>query len=56
MPTYEYECLKCNAKYDIVCKVDKRDSRVCPKCGNVLKRLISRSSFQIKGWKTPKFH
>ncbi len=41
MPTYEYECTKCNARFEAFQKITDAPGAVCPKCGKNAKRLIS---------------
>jgi putative FmdB family regulatory protein len=48
MPTYEYRCDKCGVEFEVVQKmsdppVEKHE------CGGTVKRLISSTSFQLKG-------
>ena len=39
MPTYEYTCIKCDHSIERSnVNVDDRDSQVCDKCGEILKR------------------
>ena len=49
MPVYEYECTKCHAHYEVFQKITARPLRKCEKCGGKLEKLISQSSFQLKG-------
>jgi putative FmdB family regulatory protein len=49
MPIYEYRCLKCNAEFEAMQKFSDVPLSKCPTCGGKAKRLISRSSFQLKG-------
>lgn len=49
MPLYEFECPnpKCKEKVEELCKWDEVIK--CPKCETMMKRAISRNSFQLKG-------
>ena len=48
MPIYEYRCSKCG-EFEATQKIkDKLLSR-CPTCKGKVKRLISNTSFQLKG-------
>ena len=49
MPIYEYECSSCKTRFEKLMGV--RDPNPdCPACGNKdSRRLISRSSFVLKG-------
>ena len=50
MPTYEYECKKCQKTHEIFHSITARPLTKCPRCGSRLKRLISSgSSFLLKG-------
>lgn len=48
MPTYEYECDACGA-YDVEQRITAPALEACPKCGGRVRRLISRSSFALRG-------
>ena len=41
MPTYEYECPKCNKKFEQLQKMTDKPLDKCPFCGAKPKRLIS---------------
>ncbi|HON37732.1 MAG: FmdB family zinc ribbon protein [Desulfomonilia bacterium] len=49
MPIYEYKCLKCNHEFEAVQKFSEAPVRQCSVCGGPVKKLISRSSFHLKG-------
>ena len=49
MPIYEYECLSCKEVHEKVQKFADEPLTVCPKCGGKLKKLISNTSFVLKG-------
>ena len=49
MPIYEYRCLACGKQFEAIQKVSDRPLRKCPTCAGKLEKLISRSSFQLKG-------
>lgn len=40
MPTYEYECLKCNHRFEVMQSITDEPLRVCPECGGKVRRLI----------------
>ena len=40
MPTYEYECQKCQHKFEIFQSMTAEPLTKCPKCGGKIKRLI----------------
>jgi len=49
MPIYEYECTRCNSHFEVFQKITARPKRKCEKCGGPLTKLISQSSFHLKG-------
>lgn len=49
MPIYEYECNSCKKVIEIMQKITSDPETVCPTCGGPLKKLVSRTSFQLKG-------
>ena len=49
MPIYEYKCMKCGNEFEAMQKFSDSPLKKCPSCSGVVKRLISRSSFQLKG-------
>lgn len=49
MPIYEYGCLQCGHQFDIMQKFSDAPLSECPKCAGELKKLISSTSFVLKG-------
>jgi len=49
MPVYEYECLSCGAYHEIMQKYTDMPLAKCPACGGSVKKLISSTSFVLKG-------
>ncbi|PIE55806.1 MAG: transcriptional regulator [Desulfobulbus propionicus] len=49
MPVYEYECPACQNVLEVQQKMSDAPLSTCPDCGGELHKLISRSSFQLKG-------
>lgn len=51
MPIYEYKCEKCGEIYEVAQKLDEKPLEKCLKqdCGGLVKKIISKSSFQLKG-------
>jgi len=50
MPTYEYECLSCKHKFEILQNINDKPKVKCPECGNKLRKLISSTAgFIFKG-------
>jgi putative FmdB family regulatory protein len=48
MPIYEYECQKCGT-FEASQKITDRPLTKCPTCKGKVKKLISNTSFQLKG-------
>ncbi|GAQ94929.1 putative regulatory protein, FmdB family [Thermodesulfovibrio aggregans] len=49
MPIYEYECMECHKIHEVIQKFSDKPLKNCPVCGGELKKLISLSSFVLKG-------
>lgn len=49
MPIYEYECSKCGNIHEIMQKISDKPLTKCPECTGKLHKLISQSSFHLKG-------
>jgi putative FmdB family regulatory protein len=49
MPVYEYECTKCNKQFEIMQKISDDPLTICSECGGDLKKLITNTSFVLKG-------
>ncbi len=49
MPIYEYECTKCGKIEEVFQKISESPLTTCRHCNGQLKKLISQSSFQLKG-------
>ena len=49
MPIYEYECTKCGRIEQALQKFSDRPLTKCHHCSGKLTRLVSRSSFHLKG-------
>ncbi len=49
MPIYEYLCLKCDRRLEVVQKFSDEPLTRCAECGGELKKLISSTSFVLKG-------
>lgn len=49
MPIYEYECLQCGKNHELMQKFSDALLTACPECGGELKKLISNTSFVLKG-------
>ena len=48
MPIYEYQCQKCGT-IEVTQRITDKALAKCPTCKSKVKRLISNTSFQLKG-------
>jgi putative FmdB family regulatory protein len=49
MPLYEYECLTCAQRFERIQKFSDPLVDVCPKCGGVVRKLLSSPAIHFKG-------
>ncbi|MFZ2446131.1 MAG: zinc ribbon domain-containing protein [Syntrophobacteraceae bacterium] len=49
MPIYEYECLKCGKTAEAMQRFSDPPLSECPECKGSLRKLISMSTFHLKG-------
>jgi len=49
MPIYEYECTRCGNIEEAIQKFSDKPLKKCRQCSGKLHRLISQSSFHLKG-------
>lgn len=49
MPVYEYECLSCGEIHEKVQRFTDEPLTTCPNCSGKLKKIISNTSFILKG-------
>jgi len=49
MPIYEYQCEKCKKTFEQFQKITDEPLKMCPDCKGKVKRLISQTSFSLKG-------
>ena len=49
MPIYEYRCSACNDEFEVTQRITDDPLRECPKCHGSVEKLISHSSFILKG-------
>jgi putative FmdB family regulatory protein len=49
MPIYEYRCRSCGQTIEAMQRMSDRPLRKCRKCSGKLEKLISRTSFALKG-------
>lgn len=48
MPIYEYQCQKCGT-FEATQRITDKPLAKCPTCKGKIKKLISNTSFQLKG-------
>jgi len=48
MPIYEYQCQKCGT-IEVTQRITEKSLTKCPTCKSKVKKLISNTSFQLKG-------
>ena len=48
MPIYEYRCEKCGT-FEVTQRITEKPLSKCPTCKSKVKKLISNTSFQLKG-------
>ena len=48
MPIYEYQCQKCG-HFELTKRITDKPLSRCPTCKGKVKKLISNTSFQLKG-------
>ena len=49
MPIYEYQCTKCGEVFEAFQKITDEPLSQCKFCHSSVEKLISQSSFQLKG-------
>lgn len=49
MPIYEYRCDKCNRDFELFRNITDEGTPSCKFCNGPVSKLISRSSFHLKG-------
>jgi len=49
MPLYEYQCLTCGKRTEVLRRFEDPPLAACPACGGEVKKLISSPAFQFKG-------
>jgi putative FmdB family regulatory protein len=49
MPTYEYQCLKCEHRFELEQSFSAEPIAVCPVCRGVARRLFSAVPILFKG-------
>ncbi len=49
MPIYEYRCTSCHRTFEVIQKQSEAPLECCSECSGPLEKLISRTSFHLKG-------
>ena len=49
MPIYEYVCQKCGHHLEVMQKISDKPLTRCPECRGKLEKILSQTSFQLKG-------
>lgn len=49
MPIYEYKCIDCDKQFELMQKFTDESLSICPDCGGHIRKLISNTSFILKG-------
>lgn len=49
MPVYEYECSVCDKVFEVQQRMSDVPLKNCPDCAGEVRKLVSVSSFQLKG-------
>jgi putative FmdB family regulatory protein len=49
MPIYEYKCEECGKDVEIMQRITECPLTICPNCGGKMKKMISNTSFVLKG-------
>lgn len=49
MPVYEYECRNCGKSFEELQSIHDKPLKKCRFCGGAAQRLISQTSFSLKG-------
>jgi len=49
MPIYEYQCESCSQQFEVMQRMTEPLIAACEQCGGRVRRLISQTSFVLKG-------
>jgi putative FmdB family regulatory protein len=49
MPLYEYQCKKCQHRFEKIQKFSDAPMKKCPECGGPVEQLLSAPAVQFKG-------
>ncbi len=49
VPLYEYQCQKCQHRFELLQRFSDPQVTVCPRCGGQVQQIISPPAVQFKG-------
>ena len=49
MPLYEYQCLQCGKRFEVIQKFSDKPLRHCPKCKGKVEKVLHAPVLQFKG-------
>ncbi|TKJ34524.1 transcriptional regulator [bacterium (candidate division B38) B3_B38] len=49
MPLYEYQCLQCGKRFEVIQKFSDKPLRHCPKCDGEVEKVLHAPALQFKG-------
>lgn len=49
MPIYEYQCTRCNNKFEVFHRIEEEANPACPKCLGQARKIMSPTNFILKG-------
>ena len=49
MPIYEYQCRRCEHRFELIQKFSDKPRKRCPECSGTVARLISPPAIRFKG-------
>jgi putative FmdB family regulatory protein len=49
MPIYEYRCRRCGGEFELFRSISENGNPRCKFCDGAVEKLVSRSSFHLKG-------
>jgi putative FmdB family regulatory protein len=50
MPVYEYQCTTCERIFEVITIRKDKDPHKCPDCGHNGKKILSSSTYRMKGY------
>jgi len=49
MPTYEYACIECGNRVEVIQRIDEQPPAVCERCGGTLRKVFHPAGIVFKG-------